>query len=207
MRRGVVIHGPCLGMSLSPLRRMTGNSGIKALSRALKKNQTITNIDVWFTNFDHDGVDACYGGMPPPPPVSAPVRVGVQRPARVCMCGHVCATMRVRSCLKCAWSPSPRCVCARACVHACRRVCVHVCVREYVNVSSHLLSLHCFVKARAREVRGSAKAGVSLRSRIISFLLRTAPRDHQLPTANCQPPPTANCQPPPSANHSSILFL
>ena len=33
------------------------------------------------------------------------------------------------------------------------------------------------------------------------FWLRTAPRDHQPPTANCRQPPTANClQPPTAAN-------
>ena len=31
--------------------------------------------------------------------------------------------------------------------------------------------------------------------------LRTAPRDHQPPTANCQPPPTANHQPPTANRH------
>ena len=45
------------------------------------------------------------------------------------------------------------------------------------------------------------------------FLLRTAPKDHQPPTANRQPPPTANRHQPPTAtnrqppfNNASVVF-
>ena len=56
---------------------------------------------------------------------------------------------------------------------------------------------HCLVPVYSR-------SGRSLRDEIFLFCsgppLRTAPRDHQPPTANHQPPPTANHQPPPTAN-------
>ena len=55
-------------------------------------------------------------------------------------------------------------------------------------------------------VRRAFRSELSLRSPIF-FLVRTAPRDHQPPTANRQlptagphQPPTANRQPPPTAN-------
>ena len=41
----------------------------------------------------------------------------------------------------------------------------------------------------------------------IFFVLRTALKDHQPPTANRHQPPTANRQPPTATNRCSILFL